>query len=193
MSTEKLIQVVNETDLVIGAASRDEVYRDGRWHRAVGVVLTDADEHNILLGRYDDGNSRDIYDTSAAGYVGQGEQPHEAMMREIHGALGAAACQFVGHRLLDVVAYYRSRDQVNHGARNRYVRVYTAPLANLDALSISDGSRNVEWVETGQLRQIATDSPELLSPTLRRALKLWNFGRRDFRHGVFGIPDMSEE
>jgi 16S rRNA (adenine1518-N6/adenine1519-N6)-dimethyltransferase len=84
--------VVDEMDRVIGSARRSEVHGNNLRHRAVHIfIFNPAGE--LLLQKRSRWKDRDpnLWDSSAAGHVGAGEEYDAAAARELREELGASA------------------------------------------------------------------------------------------------------
>ena len=86
---EELFDVVDEDDKVIGQASRRDVHEKSLLHRAVHILVFNPDGDLFLQKR---SMSKDenpgLWDTSAAGHVGAGEDYHQTAQRELEEELG---------------------------------------------------------------------------------------------------------
>ena len=82
--------VVDENDRVIGAASRREVHGNNLRHRAVHIFLFNHAGELLLQkrSRWKDRHSG-LWDSSAAGHVGAGEEYDATAARELREELGA--------------------------------------------------------------------------------------------------------
>lgn len=84
--------VVDETDRVIGSATRGEVHGNNLRHRAVHIFLFNS-VGEILLQKRSRWKDRhpNVWDSSAAGHVGAGEEYDATATRELHEELGVTA------------------------------------------------------------------------------------------------------
>jgi len=88
---EELFAVVDEMDRVTGVAARSEVHGNNLRHRAVHVfILNRAGE--VLLQKRSRWKDRhpNVWDSSAAGHVGAGEEYDATAVRELDEELGIA-------------------------------------------------------------------------------------------------------
>jgi len=87
----ELLDIVDANDRVIGCATRAEVHRTERVHRAVHMLLLNH-EGNLFLQKRS--ASKDMYpnhwDSSAAGHVDSGEDYLQCAVRELEEELGVA-------------------------------------------------------------------------------------------------------
>ncbi|MCM2390315.1 NUDIX hydrolase [Streptomyces albipurpureus] len=86
---DEVLDVVDEQDLVIGQARRDEVYARGLRHRCVFILATDA-QGRIFVHRRTATKLvfPSLYDMFVGGVVGAGESYDEAALREAGEELG---------------------------------------------------------------------------------------------------------
>jgi len=87
--TEEMFDVVDEADRVIGSAPRSEVHRRKLWHRAVHVLLFNAQTELFVQKRsaVKDTFPR-CYDSSASGHLNSGEVYDTCAVRELQEELG---------------------------------------------------------------------------------------------------------
>lgn len=87
--TDEIFDIVNERDEVIGRKPRREVHRDGDKHRAVHVLIFNADGKVFLQKR---SMSKDTFpgawDSSASGHLDCGEDYDACAVREVREELG---------------------------------------------------------------------------------------------------------
>jgi isopentenyldiphosphate isomerase len=88
-TSEEWFDVVNERDEVIGRATRREVHATGLWHRAVHVLVFDADGRVFLQMR---SMLKDLcpgrWDSSCSGHLDVGEDYDAAARRELLEEIG---------------------------------------------------------------------------------------------------------
>lgn len=86
---DELFDVVDEQDRVVGQAPRREVHARGWRHRAVHLLVVNAAGRVFLHKR---SKTKDLFpsvwDSSAAGHVGAGEDYDESARRELEEELG---------------------------------------------------------------------------------------------------------
>lgn len=87
--TDEWFDVVNERDEVVGRATRRQVHATGLWHRAVHVLVFDADGRVFLQKR---SMLKDLspgrWDSSCSGHLDSGEDYDEAAVRELQEEIG---------------------------------------------------------------------------------------------------------
>lgn len=88
-SGDEWFDVVNERDEVIGRAPRREVHANGLWHRAVHVLVFDADGRVFLQKRSMLKDlSPGLWDSSCSGHLDAGEDYDGAAVRELAEEIG---------------------------------------------------------------------------------------------------------
>jgi isopentenyldiphosphate isomerase len=90
MKNDELICLVNEKDELIGPVLKSEAHSDKfKIHREAAVfIFTESQEGLFQQRSFDKTFSPGQWKISAAGHVGYGEEPAEAMKREIKEELG---------------------------------------------------------------------------------------------------------
>jgi len=87
--SEEIFDVVNDRDEVIGQAARSEVHRRGLLHRAVHILIFNSSGRIFLQKR---SLSKDrqpgLWDSSASGHLGSGEDYDACALREPREELG---------------------------------------------------------------------------------------------------------
>lgn len=87
----EMLDIVDAHNRVIGCAPRREVHRLGLRHRAVHMLIQDAEGRIYLQRRAPHKDvDPDLWDTSAAGHVDRGEDYLDAARRELHEELALA-------------------------------------------------------------------------------------------------------
>lgn len=83
------LDIVDETDTVIGRAPREQIHRDGHLHRSAHIALFNSRGQIFvqLRSRFKD-MAAGLWDTSAAGHVDSGESYEACAVRELHEELG---------------------------------------------------------------------------------------------------------
>lgn len=90
--TGELVDWIDENDVVLGQATKDECHEKGLLHRSVFVFLFDAQHRMILQKRSSQKAIRPNKITAAAcGHVHAGESVDEAAHRELREELGIDA------------------------------------------------------------------------------------------------------
>lgn len=86
------LDIVDAEDDPVATASRRRVHKEGLLHRAVHVLLFDAENRVLLQHRSETKRTYPgLWTSSASGHVGAGEEPLVAARREIDEELGVVA------------------------------------------------------------------------------------------------------
>lgn len=147
------LDVVDAGDDPVGAASRRRVHKEGLLHRAVHVLLFDAEDRLLLQQRSETKRTYPgLWTSSASGHVEAGEDPSVAARREVDEELGIAAppLAFLG----------RVRFEDDDAGEREIMHVFTGRVqgANLDPdPSEVQGTR---WVPLGRLEAWMRDAPD---------------------------------
>jgi isopentenyl-diphosphate delta-isomerase type 1 len=89
MNAEALLDVVDESDRVIGQRSRAEVHSLGLRHRSVHILVSDPANRLFVQRRaWWKDCAPGLWDTSVAGHVDAGESYDESARRELAEELG---------------------------------------------------------------------------------------------------------
>ncbi|MCU0770316.1 MAG: NUDIX domain-containing protein [Verrucomicrobia bacterium] len=87
--SEEIFDIVNERDEVVGRAPRREVHARGLMHRAVHVLVFNAQGEVFLQKRsMTKDKSPGLWDSSASGHVDSGEDYETCALRELAEELG---------------------------------------------------------------------------------------------------------
>lgn len=85
----ELLDIVDESDKIIGQASRDEVHARGLIHRATHMLLFNSSGKLFFQRRsFQKDNDPGLWDSSAAGHVDAGESYLSCAIRELQEELG---------------------------------------------------------------------------------------------------------
>lgn len=87
---EEFLEVLDENGNKTGEIkTREEIHRAGDWHRAIHVWIINP-QHELLIQRRAASKESypDKWDQSLAGHVRQGEEPAQAVVRELQEELG---------------------------------------------------------------------------------------------------------
>lgn len=83
------LDIVDDNDIVIGRAPRDQIHAENHFHRSSHIVLFNAQgEVFVQLRSMSKDNSPGLWDTSAAGHVDSGEDYLHCAVRELAEELG---------------------------------------------------------------------------------------------------------
>ncbi len=160
-SEDEPFDVVDENDTRIGTAPRGAVHRDNLLHRAVHVLVYNADGELLLQKRSAWKDREPLkWDSSAAGHLEPGEDYAEAARRETEEELGVTprleplgkirACANTGQEFVEVFA-------------SRHAGPFTLPPAEIEDAVFFPPQIIGEWI---------TSRPEDFAPAFREVWKL---------------------
>jgi isopentenyldiphosphate isomerase len=87
--SEEIFDIVNERDEVIGHAPRQEVHARGLWHRAVHVLVFNAQGQVFLQKRsMQKDTAAGKWDSSSSGHLDRGEDYDACAVREVREEIG---------------------------------------------------------------------------------------------------------
>jgi len=145
------LDIVDETDTVIGRAPRDRIHREGHFHRSAHIVLFNSAGQLFvqLRSRFKD-TAPGLWDTSAAGHVDSGESYEACAIRELQEELGVTISD----------DGLRPVGQLQPHERNgfEFTRVYTAcsdQVLVLQEEEVEDG----RWVSLPELEEWIARAP----------------------------------
>jgi len=146
----ELLDIVDENDEVLGRASRPEVHRTRRMHRAVHMFVFNAGGDLFLQKR---AASKSVYpnywDSSAAGHVDAGEHYLAAAVRELEEELGVVIAA------VDIKEFWRRLPTADNGHEHqRYYAVTTEQTLSPCPIEIADG----RWLSQSDMQvKVAAD------------------------------------
>jgi isopentenyldiphosphate isomerase len=155
------MDIVNDSDQVIGRATRARVHATHAIHRGVHVFVVNHGGALLLQRR---AQGRDYYpgfwDASAGGQVAAGESYEEAARRELREELGCSPGQ------LELVAKYDSYSDRQREKRALFSRVFDGPFRV--------ESQEIEAVEFVSLEEIERRmETEPFTEGFRTSFALW--------------------
>ncbi len=144
--SDHVIDIVDEKDGVIGAATKREAQEKGLRHRIVRITLEDPAGNILLQKRRDD---KELYpgcwDTAAAGHVNAGEDYLAAAERELYEELGVVT-------QLKQIKYYKSNGSYDWRKLNRFTVLYRGTIPAETTLTIQeDEVADVRWISRTEL------------------------------------------
>lgn len=131
----ELLDIVDHQDRIIGRATRAEIHRTQRLHRAVHMLVGDADGRVYLQKRAATKETNpNCWDSSAAGHVDSGEHYAAAAVRELSEELGIA------HVIEDLERFCTRAPRADNGFEHqRFYRVRTSQTITPCELEIAEG------------------------------------------------------
>jgi isopentenyldiphosphate isomerase len=170
---DEIFDVVNERDEVVGRRTRGDVHRFGLLHRAVHVLVFNANGDLFLQKR---SLKKDcfpgVWDSSASGHLEAGEDYDQCAVREVREELGLNLCS-APMRLFKIPACPQT------GFEFCWVyRCYSNGPFSLHPDEIECG----EWFSPAHISKWITDRPQDFAGAL---LLIW---RKFLEHDVKSLP-----
>lgn len=153
------ILIVDEHDVPIGSATKEEAWKRGLHHRIVIVHVIDGAGNMLLQKR---GPAVEIFpnrwDHGAAGHVDAGETYFQAAQRELKEELG-----IVGVPLKEV-GDFRTNRVIDDKILHRFHKLYRAVISqdmplHLQLSEVADA----RWFSLSDIRVMLHDTPELVT------------------------------
>jgi isopentenyl-diphosphate delta-isomerase type 1 len=156
----EILEIVDESDNVIGTATRAEIHRKRLRHRAVHIFVFNS-AGKIYVQRRSSSKDRfpDRLDSSAAGHVDPGESYEETAIRELQEELGIRA------EIEEILSVEASAI-----TENEFVRLFEA---HTDSAPVPDPDE-IQWGEfmtRERLTKLMEEDPEDFVPAF---ILLWN-------------------
>jgi isopentenyldiphosphate isomerase len=158
MGGDEIFDVVDEADCVIATAAREDVHRQGLRHRSAHILVYDADGRLYLQRRsFTKECSPGLWDTSAAGHLGAGEDYAAAARRELAEELGLGT----GHSLEPL---FKLQASAVTGHEFVWVfRTVTSDPISPDPVEIIEG----RWCDEATLEHWLATEPEAFTGSFR--------------------------
>ena len=137
--------VVDEMDRVIGAASRREVHGNNLRHRAVHILIFNPAGELLLQkrSRWKDRHP-ELWDSSAAGHVGAGEEYDETAQRELREELGVTASLT---RLAHLPASQKTDEEFIQLYRGEHAGPFSPARDEIDAVQFFTREEVTRWID----------------------------------------------
>jgi isopentenyl-diphosphate Delta-isomerase len=151
------IQIVDENDEPVGAASKDEAQRVGLIHRIARIMVED-EAGNVLIQRRkaDKKLYPNCWDNSAAGHVDAGETYEVAARRELEEEIGIE-----GYDLVEV-DHYRTHGSFEGRQLNRFNKLYKAVVPKDVTFRLqADEVAAVKWITRQELAELVTHKEQV--------------------------------
>jgi isopentenyldiphosphate isomerase len=151
-----LVEIYDENNTPLGIQKEvNKVHRDGSWHRAVHVWLYNSKGELILQLR--SGKKKfypNRWDTSAAGVIDVGEEPHLAALRELKEELGISA----NEKELRHIKIAKHRRKSRELQKNEFCYIYLLKF---------DGEMNELQLQKDEVEAIRFLRPEIVEKELQ--------------------------
>ncbi|HSX17402.1 MAG TPA: NUDIX domain-containing protein [Patescibacteria group bacterium] len=153
--SDALIQIVDENDQPIGAATKQQAWDKGLIHRIIRIVIWNA-AGQILLQHRDP--SKDIFpncwDNAVGGHVDAGETYETAALREM-----AEELDIRGVAIREL-GKYRSDEMYQNHRFNRFTQCYEATMEETPQKLEPGTIDRVAWFTVEEVRQLIKEHPE---------------------------------
>lgn len=160
------IQIVDENDLPVGSATKQEAWDKGLIHRVVRIMIENKQGQVLLQHRHP---SKDLFpncwDNSAAGHVDAGEDYDVAAIRELEEELGVR-----GVPLVVIGNYYVDITWKGHKMK-RFCRTYKAKLETLPHKLEAGKVDDVRWFTPEEIRKLIAEHPDQVTDGLQQVME----------------------
>lgn len=163
------ILIVDENDQPTGEAmSRQDAWKDGRYHRIVRIVIMDENGRLLLQKRSRNKASYPgLWTDAVSGHVDASETYETTAPRELMEEIGISA-------KLKRVGVFKLHDQIQNGINNSFHCVFEAIVPSSTKLTPEpDEVSEVRWVSLTDLKLDIKKNPENYTPGLKMEIKLF--------------------
>ena len=145
-STEdEIVDVVNSSDEIIGAAPKSECHKLGLWHRSVFVFIFDSEGNLALQERSNKKSIRPGRVTaSASGHVLRGESYMAAAKREMIEELGIDCALSYVLKTIGPYDYDREIIELYEGTTNLTIRQDKDEIAKILHMTLSEIAKSID-------------------------------------------------
>lgn len=165
---EILVQVVDEDDVPLGGASKQEIWESGLRHRVARVMVED-EQGNILIQKRVANTALfpGCWDNSAAGHVDVGENHLAAAKRELAEEIGIKNVELIA------VKHYKTDGTFGTKILKRWSGLYKVVVPRSTALSLQkEEVTAARWVSPQELGDIVSKHPNSISDGLLEAYEI---------------------
>jgi len=168
---DELIDIVDENNNLTGVQKmKSEAHRDGLWHRAAHIWIYNS-KGEILLQLRAKGKSigSDVWDLSAAGHIGAGEDPTISALRETQEELGLDVKSEDLESYKVIPEKMGAKDIENNEFHYVYLMRYDGDINNLKIQE--EELQKIEFVSIDTIGKGLKDNPEKYFP---HDMSYWN-------------------
>lgn len=157
------LQVVDENDLPIRIATREEAWANGWILRHAYIVLQDEDGNFLLQQRSMKKKSNPgRWTWAATGHVDAGETYEEAAPRECFEEIGIKPSNLIS------VGKLRAVHPNDHGIVDAFITVFTATISRSEVITVDpEEVETTRWLSPDELRELVAKSPEDFTENMR--------------------------
>lgn len=170
---KEMLQVVDENDREIGAAPKEQVWRQGLVHRVARIVITNPAGEVLVQRRGDKPLYPHRWDLSVAGHVAAGQTYLQTAKREAEEEIGATGLDL---RLLGKQyeqARFQAAPPVGEIIMNKFATTYAATLDHLPTQLAEGEVESVQWWSAEKLRQFVQEHPDEVTDGLEAAAQTY--------------------
>jgi isopentenyl-diphosphate Delta-isomerase len=161
----EFLDVVDETDKVVGRLPKRECIRQGLLHRAVAVFLFNSVGELYIQKRAEDMAFYPGYwSASVTGHVSSGESYGGAAIRETKEELGLDVDP------VEVGRFQSPKWKLSDGVDWELITVFEASVSD-PKITLSGESQGGRFVSVGEFKKLAASNPPVLTPDTLLAVK----------------------
>jgi isopentenyl-diphosphate delta-isomerase type 1 len=158
--TDELLDLVDDQDNVVGEVWKHQVHGNPKLiHREVAIaVFNDKGEVLLQQRSYKKENDPGAWKMSAAGHVGKGEDPKEAVIRELSEELGIVAHPIFYKKI------FRKQLENSKISESRFFWIYYAIIDGNPEIKFDiDEVADARWVKVRQLEDFSRENTYTLN------------------------------
>ncbi|MBI5357255.1 NUDIX domain-containing protein [Candidatus Saccharibacteria bacterium] len=155
-----LLQIVDENDNPIGAATKEEAISGSNFHRISRIMLENPDGKILLQKRTMNVVFPGLWDHSAAGHVDEGEDYLTAAKREMFEEIGVKTD-------LEEVAYYKHEEKVDGYVLRRFNKLYKGTIDFTPNNLNKDEVSEVKWFSLEEIKDMIKNRPNEMTKGLK--------------------------
>lgn len=167
---DEWLDIVDESDTVIGCAPRYRIHAEGHYHRSSHIVLFNSQELIFVqLRSMNKDNGPGLWDSSAAGHVDSGESYLDCAVRELREELSVV----VAPEALRLVGRLKPEERNGYEFSNIFtLRSEQRPVLQVE--EIDDG----QWLTPKQLDHWITERSSDFTQSFHT---VWNIVRENLK------------
>ena len=163
----KNILIVDKYDQPTGSVSLNEARQRGLAHRIVRLLIFNQSGELLLQLRGPEViYAPNTWETSAAGFVDEGETYKKAIRREVQEELGLRDLEFT-----QINKSYRELE-TEKGLLRQFIMLYAAVVDDVADVSNHEVAK-IKWIKTHELSPWIQREPEAFTEGLRDAFMKW--------------------
>jgi isopentenyl-diphosphate delta-isomerase type 1 len=165
--SEELVDIVDESNKVLGKMSKGECHKTGNLHRTVSILVYSPSKEVLLQRRSPEKKDYPgYYDVSASGHVMSGESYLTAAIRELKEEVGLDADPQKLKENFDFRIYFENR-----GSKfNDFVRCFSYDLDNPKKVKVGEEVQEARFMTSEEAMGISEKGQ--FTPTALKALQL---------------------